>query len=281
MYKEGLNFTQLTGLRKLCGIYRLSVLEHSYIGSSKNLYARLSEHRTDLRNNRHTNPFLQKVVNKYGLEAVSIDIIELCEKDKRIEREAYWIKELHSDMNLQNPVSHELSEESKKKLSESIKRGIELGKYVKYIQTSTIECYDYFGDYITTYSTKEEAALACDITVKDVIECLGAYKHGTKANGSSIGRAVNGYRFRYSCSRIPPMKFGIAPKRVGQIFRFYYEDESGNKEIAFSNVRECWDFFTKHCRDKKITIIPVLKSRESWELRQQSEDHNGSALETE
>ena len=95
MYKEGLNFSQLGGLQKLCGIYRLSVEEHSYIGSSKNLYARLREHRTDLMNKQHTNDFLQKVANKYGLEAFCIDIIELCDVDKRIEREAYWIKELN------------------------------------------------------------------------------------------------------------------------------------------------------------------------------------------
>lgn len=282
MYKEGLNFSQLTtDLQKRCGIYRLSIAEHSYIGSSKNLYARLAEHRTDLRYNRHSNSFLQKAVNKYGLESVVIDIVELCERDVRTEREAYWIKELKSDMNLKDPVTYELSEESKKKLSESIRKGREMGKYVTYFQTSTIECYDYFGDYITTYSTKEEAATACNITIKDVINCLGAYKHGTKANGTSIGKAVNGYRFRYSCSRVPVRKFGIHPQRVGQIFRFYYEDEKGNREIAFSNVRECWEFFTEHCRDKKITIIPVLKSRESWDIRQKSDNHNGSTSEME
>ena len=281
MYKEGLNFSQIHCLKKQCGIYRLSVGEHSYIGSSKNLYSRLNEHRTDLRNNRHNNPFLQKVVNKYGLESLTIDIIELCEKDVRIQREAYWIKKLKSDMNLKDPVTCTLSESSKKKLSESIRKGIEMGRYVKYFQTSTIECYDYFGDYITTYSTKEEAAAACNITVKDVNACLGAYKHGTKTNGTSTGKAVNGYRFRYSCSNVPVRKFAVNPTRVGQIIRFYYEDESGKREVAFSSIRECWDFFTAHCRDEKITIIPVLKSRESWDLRQKSDNHNGSAPEME
>ena len=281
MYKEGLNFSQIHCLKKQCGIYRLSIGEHSYIGSSKNLYSRLYEHRTDLLKNRHTNSFLQKVVNKYGVEAIVIDIIELCDKDIRIQREAYWIKELNSDMNLKDPVTCELSEFSKKKLSESIRRGLELGRYAKIFQSSTIECYDYFGDYITTYSTKEEAAIACDISVKDVDKCLGAYKHGTKANGTSIGRSVNGYRFRYSCSNIPVLKFGQTPKKVGAIFKFYYEDENGNRELAFTSIRDCWKFFAEHCRDEKITIIPVLKSRESWELRQQADNHNGSTSEME
>ena len=281
MYKEGLNFSQIHCFKKQCGIYRLSVGEHSYIGSSKNLYSRLYEHRRDLLNNEHTNPFLQKVVNKYGVESIVIDIVELCDKDTRIQREAYWIKELKSDMNLKDPVTCELSESSRKKLSESVRKGLELGRYVKCFQTSTIECYDYFGEYITTYSTKEEAAIACDISVKDVDRCLGAYKHGTKPNGTSIGRVANGYRFRYSCSNIPVQKFAQNPKKIGTIFRFYYEDENGNRELAFTSIRDCWQFFTEHCRDEKITIVPVLKSRESWDLRRKTDNHNGSASEME
>lgn len=276
MYKEGLNFSQLTGLQRQCGIYRLSVAEHSYIGSSKNLYARLNEHRVDLYNGNHNNPFLQKVVNKYGLEAVVVDIIELCSPDVRTQREKYWITTLSSDMNLKDPVTCELSEESKRKVSESLKKGYEIGRHTKRFQSATIDCYDFFGDYITTFSTKEEAAYYCDISVQEVTECLRAYKHGTKPNGTSVGKAVNGYRFRYSCSKIQPMKFMVCPHRVGEYFRFYYEDETGKREVAFSSVKDCWTFFTEHCRDKKITIIPVLKSRESWELRNKADNHNGS-----
>lgn len=281
MYKEGLNFSQLNGLQKLSGIYRLSVVEHSYIGSSKNLYARLAEHRSDLRKNKHINDFLQKVVNKYGLESVVIDIIELCEPSKRTEREAFWIKKLKSDMNFKDPSTCELSEESRKKLSASLKMAYDSGSRAHYFSSAKIECYDYFGEYITTFNTKEEAAKACGITVKDVTACLSAYKHGTKANGSSIGKTVNGYRFRYSCSKVEPMKFSIHPKRVGQIIRFYYETSDGTTEVAFSSIKDCWKFFTDHCRDDKITIIPVLKSREAWDIQQKLDDHNGSASEME
>lgn len=281
MYKEGLNFSELKGLKKLCGIYRLSVVEHSYIGSSKNLYSRLREHRHDLQKHQHTNSFLQKVCDKYGLEAISIDIIELCDVNKRIKREKYWISELKSDMNLKDPVTCELSEQSRKKLSESIKKGLAEGKYVKWSSNSTIDCYDYFGNYITTFSTKNEAALACNITVKEVTACLGAYKHGTKPNGISRGKAVNGYRFRYTKSNITPIKFPIHPRMIGSYFTFYYEDENGNRSVAFSSVKECWEFFSKHYMDKKITIIPVLKSRESWDLHQKMDNHNGSSSETE
>lgn len=280
MYKENLNFSQIKGLKNLCGIYRLSIKKHSYIGSSKNLFTRLSEHRADLTKNRHSNTFLQKAVNKYGIDSVVIDIIEICEPDKRVAKEAYWIKELKTDMNLKDPVTSQLSESSRKKLSASIRKGISEGKYKKWFQNSTIDCYDYFGNYITTFSTKEEAAKACGITKKQVTECIGAYKHGVKPNGISRGKAVNGYRFRFSDSKIEPITFPIHPRMIGAYFTFYYEDETGKREVAFTSVKSCWEFFSKHYMDKKITIIPILKSREAWELRCNADNHNGSASET-
>lgn len=283
MYKEQINFNQISDLKKLCGIYRLSIKEHSYIGSSKNLKARLAEHHTDLKLNQHSNPFLQKCVNKYGLEAVTIDIIELCEPEERLKRESYWIKKLNADLNLQNPEDRTLNDSSRKKISKSLKRIYDSGERKHYFAESKIECYDYFGEYITTYNTKEEAAEACGLRVDDVLTCLRAYKHGTKPNGSSIGKSVHGYRFRYADSRVPIRQFHIHPKRVGQIFNFYYMDDKGKRHHAFSSVKDCWKFFTEHCRDAEITIIPILKSRESWELRQNEEtdNHNGSTSEME
>ncbi len=37
------------------GVYKLSAGGHIYVGSSKNLYARLAEHRSDLYYRRHSN----------------------------------------------------------------------------------------------------------------------------------------------------------------------------------------------------------------------------------
>ena len=75
MEKENLRFYTLSSkeLNNKSGIYKLSVGGHVYIGSSKNLYARLAEHRSDLKENRHSNNFLQKVYNKYGIENMQIE----------------------------------------------------------------------------------------------------------------------------------------------------------------------------------------------------------------
>lgn len=71
------------------GIYKLSAGGHIYIGSSKNLYSRLAEHRADLRENRHTNEFLQRVYNKNGIENMTVDILEYCDPDLRLDRERF------------------------------------------------------------------------------------------------------------------------------------------------------------------------------------------------
>lgn len=265
---ENITFDTLNSemLKEKSGIYKISINEHIYIGSSKNLYARLCEHRLDLNSNNHSNSFLQNAYNKYGIGNIRIDIVEFCAPEIRIVREKYWIDKFQADMNLQDPISHTISEASKKKLSESIKEGRANGKYKTKYDHAKIECYDYFGEYITTYNTKEEAAQACKISIKALNNCLGAYKHGVKPNGKSIGKSINGYRFRYSCSKIIPLKFDIRPHEVGRYFNFYYIDENGEQQKAFSSVKDCWDFFTNHCKDKQITIIPVLKSRESGNI---------------
>ena len=46
-------------------------------------------------------------------------------------------------MNLQDPITHELSEQSKLKLSTSIKSGRIQGKYKTKYDFCKIECYDY------------------------------------------------------------------------------------------------------------------------------------------
>lgn len=76
-------------LSKKSGIYKLSCGGHLYIGSSKSLYSRLMEHRMDLLNNKHSNDFLQRVSNKYGIQNIVVEILEFCDPQIRIKREKY------------------------------------------------------------------------------------------------------------------------------------------------------------------------------------------------
>lgn len=64
-----------------------------YIGSSKNVGRRLREHKTLLRTNRHHSSPLQYSWNHYGEAMFVFFVLEVCEEDKLIDREKFWVQE--------------------------------------------------------------------------------------------------------------------------------------------------------------------------------------------
>ena len=79
---------------KQIGIYKITCTGNNkiYIGQSRNIVARFRDHRWFLKANRHRNIHLQRAYNKYGLEAFTFEIVELCELDKLTDREEYYIE---------------------------------------------------------------------------------------------------------------------------------------------------------------------------------------------
>ena len=108
------------------GIYSLINLENGkrYIGSSKNLYNRLNDHLSLLRNNRSHNKHLQSSWNKNGEENFIYSILELCEEQIRFEREQYYIDFIHPEFNFSEHViantDRMVSEEQKKKIYDTV-----------------------------------------------------------------------------------------------------------------------------------------------------------------
>lgn len=102
-------FVDIKDLVKRCGVYQLRNIETNkvYIGSSINLADRLKTHFRDLRLNRHDNPKLQHVYNKYGKDKIIYEIIEFCESNLRFEIEQYWInKFFYTELCLNlNPIA--------------------------------------------------------------------------------------------------------------------------------------------------------------------------------
>lgn len=133
-------------------------------------------------------------------------------------------------MNLQDPVSHKLSEVSKQKLSKSIKKGLSEGKYKTKYDYCDIEAYDYFGNYIKTFKSRSELSNKYGFTNKEIQELAGGYKKGSSKNG---------IRLRYSISDVPVQSFEINPNFIGNHYVFFYINESGEEEFAFSSVKNC------------------------------------------
>lgn len=86
----------MSNLRRVCGVYRITNTRngHFYVGSSKNIGKRITQHKVDLRRNAHHSPYLQRAWNKYGEESFEFSLIEECSIDDALDREQYYLDSL-------------------------------------------------------------------------------------------------------------------------------------------------------------------------------------------
>lgn len=107
------------------GIYSITINEHLYIGSAKDLCGRKYRHLHSLRKNTHCNIFLQRLYNKYGESNVIFNVVELCDVQDLIAREQFYIDTLNPDINICKVAGSTLgrkhSAETKEKLSKKFK----------------------------------------------------------------------------------------------------------------------------------------------------------------
>ncbi len=97
-----------------------------YIGSASGIgmiFERLIKHRSTLLLNKHYNKHFQKAWNKYGKDSFEIEILEVCEKEKCIEREQYYIDLLKPEYNICKIAGSTLgkghNKETRQKISKS------------------------------------------------------------------------------------------------------------------------------------------------------------------
>jgi len=76
-----------------CGIYKITNLKNNkgYIGQSTDIKKRWRNHKFELKNNLHNNPYLQNAFNKHGEEAFEFRIIEKTSPENLDEAEEFWI----------------------------------------------------------------------------------------------------------------------------------------------------------------------------------------------
>ena len=90
------------GRRKIlpiCGVYKIENLVNGkvYIGKSKNIGVRWSEHRSELNNGTHINPHLQSAWYKYGESNFRFDVIyKAIDEDDALKHEEYYIAKYKS-----------------------------------------------------------------------------------------------------------------------------------------------------------------------------------------
>lgn len=101
------------------GIYKIELNNKClYVGQSKDIKRRWSEHRRHLRQNKHDNIYLQRIYNKHN--NFKFSIVEEADANNINEKELYYIEELKPLCNMQIPNkngSYTVTEQSKKRMS--------------------------------------------------------------------------------------------------------------------------------------------------------------------
>lgn len=82
---------------KICGVYKITNVANGkfYVGSSKDIKKRWSQHKNNLNENKHGNIYLQNAWNKYGGKSFKFEIIEECDPAIQFEREQFYLNELN------------------------------------------------------------------------------------------------------------------------------------------------------------------------------------------
>lgn len=94
----------------ICGIYKIQINNHIYVGSSINIFNRACAHLSYLRRGTHSNQYLQRVYNKYGESNMSYEIVEKIQYTTKIallERELFYIEFFNADLNLKKDPTTE------------------------------------------------------------------------------------------------------------------------------------------------------------------------------
>ena len=153
---------------KISGIYCIINLKNGnrYIGSSKNIRQRLWSHRAELRHNKHENSHLQAAWNKYGEQNFDYYVIEVCDKDKLLEREQEYINIMKPEYNINQETQRPpCAECSRKKQSETRKRLYAEGKLKSSFKHITTYVYDLDGNFIKEYPSIEFDCLSVIVSL--------------------------------------------------------------------------------------------------------------------
>lgn len=89
-------------MNKVCGVYEIKnvITGDKYIGSSKNIKLRFTEHKRLLKQNKHHSTILQNSYNKYGLSSFKFSVICKCNPNLRLHLEQCYLDSIKPYFNV-------------------------------------------------------------------------------------------------------------------------------------------------------------------------------------
>jgi hypothetical protein len=229
---SGLTISELTQI----GIYKIwfdnDALKRVYIGSAirngknnpqKGFLNRWNLHLSNLINNHNCTPKLQNAFNKYGLENIRFEIIEVLEQDKPKsyyeDIETKYIQKFNAvengwNINIsgKNCKGTPMRKEVKDKISIANK-GINNGMYNKYGElnpnSKPVFQYDIDGNFIRRWSCAREIDRTLSISYKQISQTLktkSKFCKGYLWYSYDMGNKVNKYIKRNSIENLKKIK---------------------------------------------------------------------------
>ncbi len=176
---------QLTSLG-VYKIYHVAKADVFYIGSAsanrdvkacqKGFYRRFLEHLHYLEHNKHSSKYLQNVVNKYGIEGLRFEIIEVVNSTDRthiLEREQYYLDLLKPGYNSSKVAKCPtvVYTEERKDAARQRRKGISFVESAYQKIRKSIRQYDKNGALIKKYSSIQMASDETSINRATISKC--------------------------------------------------------------------------------------------------------------
>lgn len=243
---------------KQIGIYKIECLKNGmvYVGSSIDIQARLTWHKSHLINNTHYKKGMQEDFNKYGIENFVFEIVELTTEKRLKEKEIYYIKELKAVEHGYNTCistsgrykktskhSKKLSkkrifsDEHKKHLQDACRRNIENG--IKYNHNDiSVTCFETGKVYQSiTQAQKDTKASGISACVNGKQNTSGGYHWFITGTKYILPNKIHGRCKKVIC------------KETNQVFDSLIE-ASKQTGCNLSGIGQCCNKKAKYTKDK-------------------------------
>lgn len=240
---------------QICGIYSIENILNNrvYVGSSKCIYKRILDHRSDLRKNKHSNYKLQHDWNIYGEEYFHFNILCSCNLDQRTEKEQYYMDELKPFYNIERIIYPIMtpSKERKEKISQTLKKRYK-SKEIDIVNRKKINVFDLEGNLVFTFNSLKEVCDNLKIGWSSLYRCLIG-KH----------KKIRQYQFRYENSNIPVTKIEtydnlITKRKQNKGYSIKVVNINTNEILNFISMKEASNYF--NLKDSE-SIRQIMKSK--------------------
>ena len=179
------------------GIYLISIAGHMYVGSAKDFYNRIQQHRKSLRKSKDENKKFISVFNKYGEFNTYWRILEECPESELLVREKFWIQLLDSDLNINKDPTI---------------RPTTIIYNQKHCSIPVYQ-YDFDGNFINEFESVSEASRQTGINMRSI----GLASH----NYSGIYKSAGGYQWAYTKqAKIAPYTNNSAFAKIKEVYLF-------------------------------------------------------------